>query len=110
MVGKRRKAGKQDTPKLVRVWVGPADAPKPTKSSFSYRLPDGGVSFRPPAPPEPQAKKVRRKPAQERVHVALRKHFPPDGKVPDKMSTETVRQRIGWQYSWDTVNRALGRA
>ena len=99
------KAGK--TPGLVRVGIRVDD--RQEGQPLLFRIP-GGVSSRPPARPEPQAKKVRRKPAQARVHVALREHFPPDGKVPDETSTEAVRLRIGRQHQWDTVNRALGRA
>jgi hypothetical protein len=57
----------------------------------------------------PSKQKDRYKPKQALARLDLLKHFPPDGKVPDEMSTEAVRQRIGCKHSWDTVNRALGR-
>jgi len=56
-----------------------------------------------------------------RVLEALKKLYPPDGKVPDDVSTEAVRARVDEELapdsrnrglaapSWDTVNRALGR-
>jgi hypothetical protein len=64
-----------------------------------------------------------------RVRGVLPKLYPPDGKVPDSVSTETVRQNViaefkivalkaakleggepkGVEVSWDTVHRALGR-
>lgn len=44
----------------------------------------------------------------------LPKLYPPDGKVPDHVSTETVRQQaiveLGYDVSWNTANRALTRA
>jgi hypothetical protein len=57
-----------------------------------------------------------------RVLKVLKKLYPPDGKVPDDVSTETVRARVNTELavdtrmkevaapSWDTINRALGRA
>jgi hypothetical protein len=57
----------------------------------------------------------------------LPKLYPPDGKVPDRVPTETVRQRVAVELarenevlihrgepamlapSWETVHRALGR-
>jgi hypothetical protein len=59
---------------------------------------------------------------QRRVLPVLKKLYPPDGKVPDDVPTETVRglvndelasenRRLGLrEASWDSVNRALGRA
>jgi hypothetical protein len=63
------------------------------------------------------------------VLSVLPKLYPPDGKVPDSVSTETVRQEViadltatarlaaklkggepkSVQISWETANRALGR-
>jgi hypothetical protein len=48
------------------------------------------------------------------VRGLLPKLYPPDGKVSDSVSTKTVRQKVivvlGYDVSWDTVNRALGRS
>ena len=56
-----------------------------------------------------------------RVLQALKKLYPPDGKVSADVSTKSVRARVSEELavdsknqglavpSWDTVNRALGR-
>jgi hypothetical protein len=64
---------------------------------------------------------------QEPVLLCLPKLYPPDGEVPDRVPTETVRQRVLAELaceneelirrgippmpgpSWETVHRALGR-
>jgi hypothetical protein len=64
---------------------------------------------------------------QEPVLLLLFQLYPPDGKVPDRVPTETVRQRVLAELareneelilrgippipgpSWETVHRALGR-
>ena len=69
----------------------------------------------------------RRRYQQEPVLRHLPKLYPPDGKVPDRVPTETVRQRVLAELahkneelirmgvppmpapSWETVHRALGR-
>jgi hypothetical protein len=69
----------------------------------------------------------RRRYRQEPVLRHLLKLYPPDGKVPYGVTTETVRQRVAAELaaendelirkgqtpmsipSWDTVHRALGR-
>ena len=69
----------------------------------------------------------RRRYQQEPVLRHLSKLYPPEGKVPDNIPTETVRQQVVAELalenkelirrgepamsapSWDTVNRALGR-
>ena len=69
----------------------------------------------------------RRRYQQEPVLRHLPKLYPPDGKVPDRVPTETVRQRVLVELahkneelirmgvppmpapSWETVHRALGR-
>ena len=69
----------------------------------------------------------RRRYQQEPVLRHLPKLFPPNGKVPDRVPTETVRQRVAAELareneelirrgqpampapSWETVHRALGR-
>jgi hypothetical protein len=60
-------------------------------------------------------------PQMRRVLQVLKTCYPPDGKVPDDISTEVVRGRVNEELSddsrnrelaapsWDTVNRALGR-
>jgi hypothetical protein len=57
-----------------------------------------------------------------RVLEVLKTCYPPDGKVPDDVSTEIVRGHVAKELSadsknrelaspsWDTVNRALGRS
>jgi hypothetical protein len=69
----------------------------------------------------------RRRYQQEPVLRHLFKLYPPDGKVPDHVPTETVRQQVAVELaheneelisrgqpvipapSWETVHRALGR-
>ena len=69
----------------------------------------------------------RRRYQQEPVLLCLPKLYPPDGEVPDRVPTETVRQRVLAELaheneelirrgvppmpgpSWETVHRALGR-
>jgi hypothetical protein len=69
----------------------------------------------------------RRRYQQEPVLRHLSKLYPPEGKVPDRVPTETVRQRVAAELahenlelirkgepamptpSWETVHRALGR-
>jgi hypothetical protein len=69
----------------------------------------------------------RRRYQQEPVLRHLSKLYPPEGKVPDRVPTETVRQQIAAELtheneelirrgelampapSWETVHRALGR-
>jgi hypothetical protein len=69
----------------------------------------------------------RRRYQQDPVLRHLNKLYPPDGKVPDRVPTETVRQQVAAQLahenkeligrgepampspSWETVHRALGR-
>jgi hypothetical protein len=64
---------------------------------------------------------------QDPVLLCLPKLYPPDGEVPDRVPTETVRQRVLAELaheneelirrgvppvrgpSWETVHRALGR-
>ena len=60
-------------------------------------------------------------PQRRRVLEALKKLYPPDGKVPDDVPTGVVRGQVTKELSadsrnreaaapsWDTVNRALGR-
>ena len=75
----------------------------------------------------PSAVPKRRCYQQEPVLLLLFKLYPPDGKVPDRVPTETVRQRVLAELareneelihrgippipgpSWETVHRALGR-
>jgi hypothetical protein len=75
----------------------------------------------------PPVRPTRRCYQQEPVLLHLSKLFPPDGKVPDRVPTETVRQWVlaelaheneelirrglppGPRPSWETVHRALGR-
>ena len=75
----------------------------------------------------PPARPKRRRYQREPVLLHLSKLYPPDGKVPDRVPTETVRQRILAELaheneglirrgippmpgpSWETVHRALGR-
>jgi hypothetical protein len=75
----------------------------------------------------PPAGPKRRRYQQESVLLHLSKLYPPDGKVPDRVPTETVRQRVLAELaheneelirrgvpptpgpSWETVHRALGR-
>ena len=59
-------------------------------------------------------------PQQRRVLEALKKLYPPEGKVPDDVPTEVVRGQVTKELSadsknrekaapsWDTVHRALG--
>jgi hypothetical protein len=69
----------------------------------------------------------RRRYQQEPVLRHLPTLYPPEGKVPDRVPTETVRQRVAAELvrenqelirrgepamptpSWETVHRALGR-
>jgi hypothetical protein len=69
----------------------------------------------------------RRRYQQEPVLRCLPKLYPPDGKVPDRVPTETVRQQVAAELahenyelirrgeppmpapSWETVHRAIGR-
>ncbi len=56
-----------------------------------------------------------------RVQRALKKLYPPEGQVPDDVSTKVVQGQVAAELatdnrnrelaapSWDTVNRALGR-
>ena len=60
-------------------------------------------------------------PQQRRALKVLKRLYPPDGKVPDDVSTGVVRGRVAEELaadsknrelgapSWDTINRALGR-
>ena len=82
---------------------------------------DRDHTISPPAGPK------RRRYQQEPVLLLLSKLYPPDGKVPDRVPTETVRQRVLAELaheneelvrrglppmpgpSWETVHRALGR-
>ena len=75
----------------------------------------------------PPARPKRRRYQQEPVLLLLSQLYPPDGKVPDRVPTETVRQRVLAELaheneelihrgippipgpSWETVHRALGR-
>ena len=75
----------------------------------------------------PPAGPKRRRYQQDPVLLHLSKLYPPDGKVPDRVPTETVRQRVLAELaheneelirrrlppmpapSWETVHRALGR-
>ena len=75
----------------------------------------------------PPAGPKRRRYQQEPVLQYLSKLYPPDGKVPDRIPTETVRQWVLTHLaheneelmlrglppmpapSWETVHRALGR-
>ena len=75
----------------------------------------------------PPARPKRRRYQQEPVLLHLSKLYPPDGKVPDRVPTETVRQWVLAELaheneelirrglppmpgpSWETVHRALGR-
>ena len=75
----------------------------------------------------PPAAPKRRRYQQDPVLLHLPKLYPPDGKVPDRVPTETVRQRVLAELaheneelihrgvppmrvpSWETVHRALGR-
>ena len=71
---------------------------------------------------EPREDEKEAGPQQRRILPVLTKLFPPDGKVPDDVPTETVRGRVNDELasenerfglreaSWDSVNRALGRA
>jgi len=63
-----------------------------------------------PTPP-PAANSVRRRQSRQAVRSVLPKLYP-DG-VPDHASTKTVRQQVivelGYDVSWHTVHRALGR-
>ena len=75
----------------------------------------------------PPAGPKRRRYQQDPVLLHLSKLYPPDGKVPNRVPTETVRQRVLAELahenedlirrgappmpapSWETVHRALGR-
>ena len=75
----------------------------------------------------PPAGPKRRCYQQDSVLLHLSKLYPPDGNVPDRVPTETVRQRVLAELaheneelirrgvppmpgpSWETVHRALGR-
>lgn len=50
---------------------------------------------------------------QQAVRNVLPELYPPDGKVPDSVYTETVRRevivKLGHPVGWNTVNRALRR-
>ena len=50
---------------------------------------------------------------QRAVRAAVCELYPPNGKVPDSVSTETVRQeviaKLGWNVGYNTVRRVLGR-
>jgi hypothetical protein len=71
--------------------------------------------------PEVPSENEKVGPQMRRVLQTLKKLYPPDGKVPDDVSTEVVRGRVNTELaadtrmqelaapSWDTVNRALGR-
>jgi hypothetical protein len=71
--------------------------------------------------PGAPAAKTRHGPQMGRVQLALKKRYPPDGRAPG-ISTKAVRKLIVEDLaedskqrglaapSWDTVNRALGRA
>jgi len=73
-------------------------------------------------PANPKRGRKRRPVRGGRVRRAVQgvvcKLYPPDGKVPDSVSTETVRQDVikeiqrtepNYTVSWHTVNRVLGR-
>ena len=75
----------------------------------------------------PPAGPKRRRYQQDPVLLHLSKLYPPDGKVPNRVPTEAVRQRVLAELaheneelirrgvppmrvpSWETVHRALGR-
>jgi hypothetical protein len=94
------------------------------KSGFGARAMGIRVSrahFRALLPKGPNPNK-KAGPQVRRVLQVLKKLYPPDGRVPDDVSTEVVRGRVNEELSpdstnrelaapsWDTVNRALGRA
>ena len=68
-------------------------------------------------PANPKRARKRRAGGAGRVRQAVqgvvRKLYPPKGKVPDSVSTETVRQdviaKLGHSVGYNTVRRALGR-
>jgi hypothetical protein len=73
-------------------------------------------------PPDPMTSAKKRKWQQDRVNAALKKIYPPDGNVPASISTALVLRQVIAELgpesrklgigdpSWDTVNRARGRA
>ena len=91
----------QDSPdgRSYQIFAAEAQASQPIKRAQSRKQ-----SRKP-------KKKDRYKPKQADVQLDLLRCFSPDGKVPDRMSPEAVRQaihkRTGRLHSWDTVNRVL---
>jgi hypothetical protein len=75
----------------------------------------------PALPSQSSSPKKRKAPQQDRVKRALKKLYPPNGSVPEQISTEEVRGKVAAelegenrQYgladpSWETVARAIGR-
>jgi hypothetical protein len=83
----------------------------------------GPVDKQWPVKPKPPRSKRTAEAGRQRRRVlqALKKRYPPDGKVPDDVPTEVVRGQVIEELladsknrgladpSWDTVNRTLGR-
>jgi hypothetical protein len=94
--------------------AAPVVAPKDIESPSQEQEPAAST------PPDPPAEK--RKWQQDRVNAALKKIYPPDGDVPSSIATSLVLRQVIAEIgpesrrlgigdpSWDTVNRALGRA
>ena len=97
--------------KALGIWV--------SREDLNARLSEVPDRREKPAPAAGRKKRVE--PQTRRVLQALKKLYPPAGKVPADVSTKAVRARVSQELaadsknqglaapSWDTVNRALGR-
>src|SRR5262245_24867569 len=101
-----------------------SEASPPEKSPPRASAPEASTTSS-PAPAPSKASRPRRGRQIDRTKRALRKLFPPEGKIPAEMEVETARGRVAAELaeesrglgladpSWDVVNAAikeLGRA
>jgi hypothetical protein len=104
--------------------AAPAEPPAaPVVAPKGIELPSQEQEPAASTPPDPMPPAERRKWQRDRVTEVLKeKLYPPDGRAPASVSTALVRKQVikaiepEWRKlgigdpSWDTVNRALGRA
>jgi hypothetical protein len=107
----------------LNIWWGENENAAREKSMFGARALGIKVSRTHLAALLPSEPRENEKAGRQmrRVLEALKKRYPPDGKVPDDIPTEVVRGLVAEELSadsknrelaapsWDTVSRALGR-